>query len=567
MSQLIPLQVTAPGFFGLNTQQAVTGDLHWAAEATNCVIDDRGRIASRKGRLTVTSAAISGTPSVRAVYEQISSAGTATILSAAGNKLYSGTSTLTDITGTAAGGTGITADHWQMQNIADRIVAFQDAHDPIKRTTGNFSLLQADISDWTVNTAYTVGAVVKATAGANKTLYFHCTTSGTSHATTEPTWSTTVGNTTADNTVVWTTRKMPNGNVCHSAFGRIWVTSNGDDTTIEFSDTLLPHKFRGGAAGTLNLNTVWGGDQVTAIASIEDYLVIFGKRHILIYAGPEDPSAMTLSEKIEGTGCIARDSVQSTGNDLVFLSANGVSLLSRAIEAGGRQAIGDLSRNVRDDLMYQVASETTALIKSTYHEPEGFYILSLTGVGTDWVFDLRFPNEDGSAKITTWDAFGGKAFYSSRDRTLYVGGAGVIAKYSGYYDGSASTYSMRYKSTWMDFSSIDPAIGSRFKIPKSWRVRVLTNVSYLVTYVWAFDFEESFSNTSSQLTVDTDASEWNVAEYNIGEYSGGIAFSDTRIHASGHGQVMKIGTNVTINGSIIAFQEILLGVKLGRQAF
>ena len=566
MSQLYPLQVTAPGFYGLNTQQSVTGDLHWASTAENCVVDDRGRIACRKGRLTLTATPISGTPSIRAIYEQVLSVGTITILSAAGNKLYSGTGTLTEVTGTAGSGTGVTSDHWQMQNIADRVVAFQDAHDPIVRTTGNFSLLQQSITAWATGTAYVVGDVRRATAG-NLTLYFHCTTSGTSHATTEPTWNTSVGGTTTDNTVTWTTRKMPNGNVCHSAFGRIWTTSNGDDSVIEFSDTLLPHIFRGGAAGTLDLKTVWGGDQVVAISSIEDYLVIFGKKNIIIYGGPEVPSTMALSEKIEGTGCIARDSVQSTGNDLVFLSNNGVRLLSRAIEAGGRQPLGDLSVNVRDTMMNQVSSETTALIKSTFHEPEGFYVLSLTGVGTDWVFDLRFPNPDGSAKITTWLSFGGKSFYSSRDRTLYIGGAGVVAKYSSYNDGAISTYIMRYKSTWMDFSSIDPVIGSRFKIPKSWRIRVISNVAYLVTYLWAFDFNETFSNSASQLAVESDASEWNVAEWNIGEWSGGVAFSDARIHSSGHGQVMKIGTNVTINGSIIAFQEILLGAKLGRTAF
>lgn len=566
MSQLVPLQVTAPGFYGLNTQQAVTPDLHWSSEAVNCVIDDRGRIAARKGRLTLTASAISGTPSIRAVYEQITSVGTATILSAAGNKLYSGTGTLTEVTGTAGSGTGITADHWQMQNIADKAVAFQNAHDPIVRTTANFSLLQQSITAWAVGTAYVVGDVRRATAG-NLTIYFHCTTSGTSHATTEPTWVTSVGSTTTDNTVTWTTRKMPNGNVCHSAFGRVWVTSSGDDSIIEFSDTLLPHIFRGGTAGTLDLKTVWGGDQVVAISSIEDYLVIFGKRTILIYAGPEVPSSMTLAEKIEGTGCIARDSVQSTGNDLLFLSNSGVRLLSRAIEAGGRQALGDLSINVRDYMMNQVASETVALIKSTYHEPDGFYVLSLTGIGTDWVFDMRFPNPDRTAKITTWSSFGGKSFFSSRDRSLYIGGAGVIAKYSGYNDGATSTYTMRYKSTWMDFSAVDPAIGSRFKIPKSWRIRALSNISYLVTYLWAFDFDETFSNSASQLTIEADASEWNVAEWNIAEYSGGTAFSDSRIHSTGHGQVMKIGMNVTIDGSIIAFQEILLGAKLGRMAF
>lgn len=64
-------------------------------------------------------------------------------------------------------------------------------------------------STWVANTVYATGAIVKRTTGLGSEstagLYFRATTGGTSHATTEPTWDTTVGNTTVDNTVVWTT--------------------------------------------------------------------------------------------------------------------------------------------------------------------------------------------------------------------------------------------------------------------------------------------------------------------------------------------------------------------------
>lgn len=569
MSELVPLRVVAPGFYGLNTQLNTAPGLQWAAEATNCVIDAKGRLAARKGRQNVTTAAISGSPAVRAVFEQIRSDGTTTIISAAGNKLYSGTSTLTDITSTADDVTGITADHWQFQNIADKCVGFQAGHDPVVRTTGNFNLLQQDVTVWASTTAYVAGDVRRATAG-NQTIYFHCTSSGTSGGA-EPSWNTTVGGTTSDGTVTWTTRKMPNGNVCHSAFGRIWVTSNGDDSIVEFSDTLLPHKFRGGAAGTLDLKQVWGADRVQAIASSEDYLVFLGKRHILIYAGPETPSTMTLAEKIEGVGCIARDSVAFTGNDLVFLSASGVRLLSRSVEAGGRQPLGDMSVNVRDALMDEVAAETAANLKGVYHEAAGFYVLFLTADEIAWCFDFRFPNPDGSQKVTKWMNYGARAAFSASDRELYVGGDGRVCKYSGYTDGAAGTYALVYRSLWMDFTEADPTgrrgVGARFKIPKSWRMRAITNSAYSVTYTWAFDYTELSFASVDALVRESGVSEWNVAEWNEGEWSGGDVFADSRIHPDSHGQVMKIGMNVTINGAPIAFQEVLLAAKLGRASF
>lgn len=569
MSQLFPLRVAAPGFFGLNTNINTAPGLQWASRADNCVIDAYGRIAARKGRNHITSSALAGTPAVRSIFEQIRSDGTTTILSAAGNRLYSGTTTLTEVTGTAAGTTGITADHWQFQNIANKCVGFQAGHDPIVRTTGNFSLLQQDITAWTASTAITVGTVRRATA-SNRTLYFHCTTGGTTAAS-EPAWNTTVGGTTTDGTVTWTTRKMPNGNVCHAAFGRIWVTSNGDDSVIEFSDTLLPHIFRGGAAGTLDLKQVWGGDQVVAIASIEDYLVIFGKRTILIYAGAEDPSTMTLAEKIEGVGCIARDSVASTGNDLLFLSASGVRSLSRAIEAGGRQPLGDLSVNVRNSFMDEVEAEVAANIKSAYYEADGFYVLFLTVDDIAWVFDTRFPNPDKSAKVTRWTGIGVRAAYSASDRVLYFGGDGVVAKYAGYNDGASGTYVLAYRSVWMDFAEADPSgrigLASRMKVLKSWRTFVLASTNYDVTYSWGFDYSESILSELGVLNNGGTPSEWGTAEWGLAEWSGGDIFADSRAHPSSHGQVVRVGLNVTVDAAALAFQEILLAAKLGRMAF
>lgn len=568
MSALYPLRLRSPGFFGLNTQLNVAPGLQWASTARNCVIDAKGRLAARKGREKLTTVAISGTPVMRAMFEQITSDGTSTIISAAGNKLYSGTATLTDRTGTAGGVTGITADHWQFQDIADKCVGFQAGHDPVVRTTGAFSLLQQSITSWAAATAYTAGDVVKGTSG-NQTLYFHCTTSGTSGGA-EPAWSTSVGSTTTDNTATWTTRKFPNGNVCHSAFGRIWVTSNGDDSVLEFSDTLLPHKFRGGAAGTLDLKQVWGGDQVTAVSSIESYLVIFGKRHILVYTGAADPSTMSLAEKIAGVGCVFRDTVASSGNDLVFVSASGVRTLSRALESGGRQPLGDLSVNVRDGFLNDVTADTAANVKAVYHEPEGFYAILLTGTNKSWVFDIRFPNPDGSAKVTTWDGIGVRSAYSASNRVLYLGGDGVVAQYADYLDGT-STYVLTYRSTWTDFSEADPTgrsgVAERLKVLKSWLTRALTSAAYTVTYTWAFDYAEHDSSSTSALVRESGVSEWGVAEWGVGEWSGGDVFAGSRVHPGSHGQVIRVGLNLTINGAPLSIQEIFLAAKLGRAAF
>jgi len=58
------------------------------------------------------------------------------------------------------------------------------------------------LDEWTVATAYSLGDCVEPTVGNGKR--YQATVGGTSHATTEPTWPTSLGSTVVDNTVTWT---------------------------------------------------------------------------------------------------------------------------------------------------------------------------------------------------------------------------------------------------------------------------------------------------------------------------------------------------------------------------
>ncbi len=67
--------------------------------------------------------------------------------------------------------------------------------------TGFYNALKLWPETWAVGTTYALGDVVKPTTYAGYS--YLCTVAGTSHATTEPTWSTTLGATQTDNTVTW----------------------------------------------------------------------------------------------------------------------------------------------------------------------------------------------------------------------------------------------------------------------------------------------------------------------------------------------------------------------------
>lgn len=69
---------------------------------------------------------------------------------------------------------------------------------------GASKLLLYTTTGWIANTVYALNARVRPTATKYKSRTFKCTTNGTSHATTEPTWPESSGATVADGTIVWT---------------------------------------------------------------------------------------------------------------------------------------------------------------------------------------------------------------------------------------------------------------------------------------------------------------------------------------------------------------------------
>jgi len=103
MSQQIQtFSISAPGFYGLNTQDSPL-DLNagFALVATNCIIDQYGRIGSRKGWSRVNSSSGDlGANDVKVIHELVLADGTLTVLFAGNNKIFklSSTNVVTELT-------------------------------------------------------------------------------------------------------------------------------------------------------------------------------------------------------------------------------------------------------------------------------------------------------------------------------------------------------------------------------------------------------------------------------------------------------------------------------------
>jgi hypothetical protein len=514
--RLQTFSVQAPGFFGLNTQDSpLTLEAGYASIATNCVIDQYGRIGARKGFSRVNSSSGNlGANDIKVIHELVQLDGTLTVLFAGNNKLFKldGSNAVVELT-YGGGGTAptITNSNWQCASLNGITYFFQSGFDPL-------------IYDPAVSTT-TFRRV------SEKTGY---------------------------------TGTVPLGNIVISAFGRLWVAdTTADNVTISFSDLLAGHNWTAGTSGTLDVSRVWanGADQIMGLGAHNNFLVIFGKRQILVYSGATTPSTMSLADTIGNIGCLSRDSIVSTGSDIVFLSNSGVRSLLRTIQEKSAP-LRDLSKNVRNDLMLYVASETLANIKAVYSEVNAFYLLTLPVAKQVYVFDTKAQLQDGSARVTTWDSIEPTALLARRNGDLLIGKNGYVGKYGTYLD-HASTYRFQYYTNYADLGDANVT-----SILKKISVVVIGGTNQILTIKWSYDFSAQYYSTQATIPISTIA-EYGMAEYGangspVAYYSTGIQIGTLVGQASGYGKVVQTAYEIQINGSAISIQKIEIQAKNGK---
>ena len=505
--QLQNITVAAPGFAGLNTQDSPIGvDPSFAAVADNCVIDKLGRIGARKGWEAVStngSSVLGSSRGIEMVYEYIDNSGDKRIISAGNNKLFTGTTTLTDATPT---GYTPTANNWKAVTLNNHVYLFQRDHEYVLGTDHGGSFVLEEHS-------------------------------AHSHATGTP----------------------PEANEVLAAYGRLWAADiTGNKHTVYWSDTLNGHHWTGGTSGSLDVTTVWptGFDEITALAAHNGFLIIFGKKSILVYSGASSPASMTLTDTVEGVGCIARDSVQHTGTDILFLSETGVRSFGRTIQEKS-MPMRDISKNVRTDLLNLISLQTNP-IKSLYSSEEAFYLLTLPDSNTVYCFDMRTALPDGSQRATTWSGMYPLSFAVLEGGEIYIGISSGIVEYKGYMDGAVK-YEMRYFSNPMDFGNT-----SNLKFLKKFNMTIIGGQNTPTTLNWGYDYTESYTKQAFTFG-SSNIGEYGVSEYNTtAEYTSSILINTPKVNTSGSGEVVTIGIEAEINDAAFSIQKIDIHALLGR---
>lgn len=519
--QLQAVAIAAPGFFGLNTQQsgAVAGQ-GFALKSENCVIDKYGRLGARKGWEYVTTAkdTVAGGnvgAEIKGMARFLDVAGGELFFSWSADKFYTGISDLTTVTPTTTD--TIAAGNWQAASLNDHMYFFQRGYKPLV---------------YSMETGVAVFEDVDAHYFGYK----------------DP-----------------LTQNTPKGNTALSAYGRLWVAdTDTSKTTVYFSDVLTGWDFNSGTAGSIDVSAVLtqGTDEIVSLGAHNGNLVVFCKNSIIIYGDGDNfqssinTTALTLVEVIQGVGCVARDSVQNLGDDILFLSANGVRSLSRVVQEKS-QPLSDISKNIQDDIVQLIQGELSSTIKSVYSPSNSFYLISFLNTGFTYCFNTGGRLEDGSFRVLLWDGQTANAYLCHND-SMYIAEGDGYAKYSGYAD-NGDKYSMTYYTTYLDLG--EPSATKFVK-----RISATTIGASGQTFVMkvGYDYEDEYNSYAFTTSAGGIVAEYGASEYNIGEYTSGTLIDNIQAPAGGTGTVLQVAFEADIDSAELSLQKISVYVKLGK---
>ena len=85
-----------------------------------------------------------------------------------------------------------------------------------------------------------------------------------------------------------------------------------------------------------------------------------------------------------------------------------------------------------------------------------------------------------------------------------------------------------------------------------------------ITLDWDFDQGNATSSSTIKIEEKGAASEWNVAEWGLSEFSGGIALSKLKSSASRMGRTVSLGLTFNSNGNAMSVEQMSLFAKIGR---
>ena len=370
------------------------------------------------------------------------------------------------------------------------------------------------------------------------------------------------------------------GDIAFAGAGRMWVTGVGDDySTIYYSDLLIPEQWYDGkaaptdpqnTAGIIDVREYWptGYDEITAMVEHNNFLVVFGRSSILLYANinaadPAGTDGIYLADTITNIGCVNRDAVTSIGSDLLFVDDTGVRSLGRTIQEKS-VPIGDLTANVKEDITSLLRGEDTKAISLCYIPNKNVVICLFANSEQAYAIEMRRPSPTGAMKVTRWTGcVFNRGLYVDTVGTAYTllagkHGGGAL-KYEGYAEWSGEPYLFKYDSAVLTFGE---SVVQKFIKQIDFTI---VSTSFDAPAVVRWGYGGVLEYTANKTIQASTPALYGISEYGTATYGPGFeVIKRYRTNAKGSGAVARVGLEVEIYGNSCAIQEINIQTLLGR---
>lgn len=575
--QLQPLDLVSPGFRGINTvQSGALLDPSYCIAATNAIIDTSGRLAARNGVATQTTTPVTVAKTFTAGIVIGALSGTLT-----GNwTLQSGAFLVTLSTAQVIlmtfvqGSTAVTWVTAVTSNATVNVVVALPILSSFEFVQGNsvYTQLLAWPGGISANLANPGANNIAGGVNVNNGQWFFGNFNNK-----------VIGFQSGQKLIVWngtgnfatvteSQGTAPTGGVGCTAFGRVWQLAT-DGQTIRYSGLLDETDWGSASSGTIDMRTIWsaGTDTVTAIASFNASLVVFGNSHIVFFTDGRgsmlglDPTQAYVFDVIGSTGCFSQWTVQQIGEgDMVFLGPNGVQSIAN-LQTSRSFPMSNLTKYIRDNLLAGVAGETVATIRSTYNNLLGQYFISLPNSSTIWCLDVRrvYKDEIGDecAICTSWTMQVTAAHSTQSNLTYFARTAGTVGIYSGNTD-EGVPYNFQYLSGWLNLGE---EVAQKLKMLKRFESIIFSGGSNAITFTWNTDFGNNTNTATLSIAASGAISQYGLGQYGISQYGGGSSLTILKYDARARGQYYQIGVNATVS-TLFSLQQIQLAVKIGRIA-
>jgi len=375
-------------------------------------------------------------------------------------------------------------------------------------------------------------------------------------------------------TPTWTVSNVGNdaptlSSLCHTHNHRLVL--NNDDNLLEvYISKVDSMDFDTSADDAIVLNLskiITDGDRIIGFSTfMNSYLVIWLKRHIVIYNVPTTFANISLQQVIH-SGCISYDGVAEVGSDLYYPSETGIRSLAASLGTNNTMDTKDVSKHI--DPYYRnslpAISDWTDINAVYYKKLNHYYFtFPFTTLPEIWVISKDLELATGGKGNIAGHFLGINAWSFCQLETgeLYFGGAdGLIYRmdYGTNDDGAAIAVEATKTALYFGNSKVN-------KFPREFEALFIATDTLTATIEYGFGVYASIvANTIETLTINAPGVQWDAddAIWDSAEWAndGVLAFKSRNIH--GHGKVMSISLKHETLDAQLKFPYWILSAFLG----